>query len=463
MRITFLGHQGWQVENNKGRSFLLDPILEEIGNGAARLPVWPQRRLDFAKMAHIEAVIISHEHADHFSLETLNALPKRCPVYVSDLASFAMLSAIQDLGFLVQRFKPLETFAINGIKITALPALYNKLEPDVYALLLQDDSDASFLTAIDTVAHPDIFGWLAQHCPQRTLDNLTNNFVEPRQPLVNDANAHTKSRAAVAANMLEFVQQFQPRRAVVSGQGWCFKNERAKFNHSFFSVNNDWLTDTARTLAPHVEWLKGVPGMRFELKGQDLKVDTANVMTMYESADRTFDADSVREAEPFGPWSGEHAIDATRLGKVQSFLRDDYGHIVGSYSPKLIEALYYLKFQATNGLSPTLSVILRNGDASYIYEFDYGLMLFHDVTATAKQPAVAGLEIWASDLELLIGAQEESFMIYESAVRTWSYMPGFVEPAALVECFMWFTPRFRPKETLEFYRAQSAALQAKQK
>src|SRR5882757_5043476 len=196
MRITFLGHQGWQVENNKGRSFLLDPILEEIGNGAARLPVWPQRRLDFTKMAPIEAVIISHEHADHFSLETLNALPKRCPVYVSDLASFAMLSAIQDLGFLVQRFKPLETFAINGIKITALPALYNKLEPDVYALLLQDDSDASFLTAIDTVAHPDIFGWLAQHCPQRTLDNLTNNFVEPRQPLVNDANAHTKSRAA---------------------------------------------------------------------------------------------------------------------------------------------------------------------------------------------------------------------------------------------------------------------------
>lgn len=39
MRVTFLGHQGWQFENNKGRSFLLGPILEDIGNGVDRLPV----------------------------------------------------------------------------------------------------------------------------------------------------------------------------------------------------------------------------------------------------------------------------------------------------------------------------------------------------------------------------------------------------------------------------------------
>src|SRR5882757_8846778 len=144
MKITFLGHQGWQIENNKGRSFLLDPILEEIGNGAARLPVWPQRRLDFSKMAPIDAVIISHEHADHFSLETLAALPPRCKIYISDLASLAMATAIREMGFQVERFTALDTFSINGLKITPLPALYNKLEPHVYALLVQDDSGATF-------------------------------------------------------------------------------------------------------------------------------------------------------------------------------------------------------------------------------------------------------------------------------------------------------------------------------
>ncbi len=102
-------------------------------------------------------------------------------------------------------------------------ALYDKLEPDVYALLVRDDGGASFLTAIDTVSHPDVFAWLTQNCPQRTLDNLTNNFVEPRQPLFDDEHSYTKSRATVAANMMEFVQKFQPKRAVISGQGWCFK------------------------------------------------------------------------------------------------------------------------------------------------------------------------------------------------------------------------------------------------
>jgi len=65
-------------------------------------------------------VILSHEHADHFSLETLLALPKRCRIYVSDLASFAMVSTLQEMGFIVERFRALGTFSINGLKIKAL-------------------------------------------------------------------------------------------------------------------------------------------------------------------------------------------------------------------------------------------------------------------------------------------------------------------------------------------------------
>jgi hypothetical protein len=461
MKITFLGHQGWQFENNKGHSFLLDPILQDIGNGVDRLPVWPQRRLDFARMAPIDAVIISHEHADHFSLETLLALPSRCKVYISDLASLAMATAIREMGFAVERFTALTTFAINGLKVTALPALYNRLEPDVYALLVQDNSGASFLTAIDTVAHPDIFAWLAHNCPRRTLDNLTNNFVEPRQPLVSDLLAHTKSRAVVVGNMLEFVQKFQPRRAVVSGQGWCFRDRHTKFNHSYFSVDNSWLTQAARDLAPQVEWFQGVPGMRFELKGDEAIMDTARVLTMHDSADRSFNPESVREAEPFAPWTGVMALDATRLEQVCRFVRENYAQILGIYSPKVIEGLYYLKFQACDELQPTLNVVVRNGDQKLIFEFDYGLLLFTDVTTTADRLGVVGFEIWAADLELLIDAREESFLIYESSVRTWSYIPTFVDAPGLVECFMWFTPRFRPKETLAFYRQQIALLRQK--
>jgi phosphoribosyl 1,2-cyclic phosphodiesterase len=453
MRITFLGHQGWQFENN-GRSFLLDPILEGIGNGTVRMPVWPNRRLEFSRMGPIDAVIISHEHADHFSLETLSALPSTCRIYISDLASEAMYSIIREMGFVVERFTAFNSFSINGIRIAPLPGLYNTLEPDVYALLMRDDSGASFLTGIDTVWHPDIFAWLAQHCPRRTLDNLTNNFLEPRQPLVFDADSHTKSRAIVANTMMEFVQKLQPQRVVISGQGWCFARDRDQYNHSFFSVDNEWLRQAAQTLAPHVEWSSGTPSQRFELRGDQVIVDNVDIATPLPIVDRRFDPQSVAGLEPFSPWSQDEAISSERLHAVQRFIVEEYGQKLGGYSPRLMEGLYYMKFQDCGDLNPTLHIVLRNGTSKYLYEFDYGLLQFGDVTTSVVREAVVGVEIWAADFELMITAKEEAFQIYETAVHTWSYLPAFLSETTLIECFMWFTPRFRPKETLAFYRKQ---------
>lgn len=459
MRITFLGHQGWQFENN-GRSFLLDPILEEIGNGANKLPIWPPRRLDFTRLEPLDAVIISHEHADHFSLETLVALPKRCRIYISDLSSLAMTAAIAQLGFHVERFSALQSFAISGIQITPLPGLYNTLEPDTHALLMQDASGASFLTTIDTVAHPDVAVWLASNCPQRTLDSLTNNFVESRQVLVHDGLACTKSRAVVAANAIEFVEKFRPRRAVVSGQGWSFKAGHSHLNQSFFSVDNRWLTSAMRELAPHIEWFEGSPGMRFTLRGQECAIDQSATVTAQQQAPRReFKPASVRIPEPFAPWSGVAELPLDRLQQVQDFIREQFGGILGAYAPTLMERLYYLKFQQIAEITPTLALTLRNGAARYRFELDYGHLIFRPVAAGAAKPAAVGFEIWASDLELLVGAEEEVFLLYESAVRPWSYVPDMVDESKLIECFMWFTPRFRPKEYLQFYRSQLVALQ----
>jgi hypothetical protein len=459
MRITFLGHQGWQFERN-GRSFLLDPILDEMGNGAQRLPIWPQRRLDFGRFEPIDAVIISHEHADHFSLATLLALPKHCRIYISDLSSYAMTSAIADLGFKVERFSALKSFVLNGIQVTPLPGLYNTLEPDTYALLMQDGSGASFLTAIDTVAHPDVSAWLAQHCPARTLDNLTNNFVESRQALVRDPTSHTKSRLAVVSNLMDFVQKFSPRRAVVSGQGWSFKEAKSHLNHSYFSVDNTWLTHAAREVAPQVAWFEGTPGMRFTLQGDEVSVDESPVIGPMQRPSRDFKPDVVLTPEPFSAWSGVRALPLERLKAVREFITERYGQVLGAHSPRLMEALYYLKCQGVDNVIPTLGISLRNGDSRWLYEFDYGHVKFDEVKSGKSKPPAVGLEIWASDLELLIGAEEEVFMVYESAIQRWSYVPTMIDDGMLIECFMWFTPRFRSREFLSFYRAQIAALRA---
>ncbi len=462
MRITFLGHQGWYFEND-GRGFLLDPILESMGNGAARLPIWPRRRLDFARFEPLDAVIISHEHADHFSLETLHALPRRCRVYISDLSSYAMTTAISELGFSVERFSALRSFTINGITVTPLPGLYNTLEPDTYALLMQDASGASFLTGIDTVAHPDVCAWLAQHCPVRTLDNLTNNFVEPRQPLVRDAMSYAKSRGVVVASLMDFVQKFQPRRAVICGQGWSFAGEKAHLNSSFFSVDNAWLTHAAREIVPQTEWFEGAPGMRFTLQHDHIDVDESELIGPVERIDRHFDPAAVKMADPFPPWSSARVLPPDRFQSVREFVLQKLGEGIGAHAPKLMELLYYLKFQDIGQLVPNLGLSIRNGDARYLFELDYGHLQFREVKAGRSKAPAVGIEMWASDLELLVGAQEESFMIYESAMQRWSHVPHIIDEGALIEALMWFTPRFRSREFLAFYRMQIAALRAQAK
>jgi len=461
MRITFLGHQGWQFENDRGRSFLLDPIYEEMGNGDVRLPVFPPRQLDFNAMAPIDAVIISHEHADHFSLDTLNRLPKRCRILISDLASYAMGRAIEELGFRVERFTALQTFNLNGLKVTPLPALYNTLEPDVYALLVEDDSRASFLTAIDTVPHPDLFAWLAAHCPQRTLDNLTNNFIESRHALIDDENSYLESRAIVVGTTLEFVRQFKPRRAVVAGQGWSFKGDKGVLNHSYFSVDNGWLTEAARRIVPQVEWYEGIPGMRFTLRGAELSVDQAPIGAATVAPDRSFKPEAIDRNDPYPPWTGVRELPQQQVAEVRRFIVEDFGGVLGAHAPKLMEALYYLKSMVNVPLSPTFGVLLKNGTAAALFEFDYGQLRFREAPLDTAHPPAVGIEIWAADLEHLIGAREEVFMVYESAVRPWTNVPGAIPQTQLIECFMWCTPRFRPKETLAFYREGIAGLRSK--
>jgi hypothetical protein len=456
MEITFLGHQGWRF-THAGRSFLLDPIREEVGNGRVGLPIWPARRLDFQALGPLDAVLVSHEHNDHFSLDTLAALPTRCPVYVSDLSSLAMTTAIAELGFPVVRCGALRPFALCGLELTALPGLYNTLEPDTYGLLVRAPDGASFLTGIDTVAHPDVLGWLARHCPVRTLDNLTNNFVEPRQRLVAEPRAFERSRAAVAATMLEFVQKFLPRRAVVSGQGWCFKGPKARLNHSFFSVDNAWLTAAARELAPHVAWFEGTPGMRFTLAGDTLAVDAAPEIELGARVSREFDPAAVRSAEPFPPWSGVSTLAAERLRAVRDFVAAELGRVLGGHAPNLMQRLYYLKLQDKPDFAPTLGLNVRNGDARLAFALDYGRLELVELPAGARLAAV-GLELWASDLELMLRAEEDAYLIAESAVRTWSHAEELIDAPALLEALLWFTPRFRPHEHLRHYRARIAEL-----
>jgi L-ascorbate metabolism protein UlaG (beta-lactamase superfamily) len=71
---TFLGHQGWMFSAHESR-ILVDPLLcDGFGHDGVIGEVYPPRVIDLSRFPAIDAVLITHEHEDHFNIPTLNRL-----------------------------------------------------------------------------------------------------------------------------------------------------------------------------------------------------------------------------------------------------------------------------------------------------------------------------------------------------------------------------------------------------
>jgi hypothetical protein len=85
MKLTFLGHQSWIVSHN-GTNIYVDPVLtESFGHGVTtQFPIFPPRTVDWSNLPSPSAVVLSHEHHDHFHPISLAALAgkQKIPVFI---------------------------------------------------------------------------------------------------------------------------------------------------------------------------------------------------------------------------------------------------------------------------------------------------------------------------------------------------------------------------------------------
>src|SRR5580765_5391164 len=95
---TFLGHQGWLFQSDRA-AILVDPLLCEEFGAAQQLEyrVFPPRALDLAKLPPLDAVVLSHEHDDHFDLPSLAKLSRKIPIHLSARSSTAAHQILREL------------------------------------------------------------------------------------------------------------------------------------------------------------------------------------------------------------------------------------------------------------------------------------------------------------------------------------------------------------------------------
>ncbi|MGH3771448.1 MAG: MBL fold metallo-hydrolase [Pseudonocardiaceae bacterium] len=122
LELTFLGHQSWHIRAGDA-VVLLDPILQ-LAFGASQLEftIWPPRTVDTEAMPAPDAVILSHEHLDHFHVPSLNALDRSVPVYTGTTTPAAMVEVIAALGFTVHRLDYSQPIVVGEMEIHLYPA-----------------------------------------------------------------------------------------------------------------------------------------------------------------------------------------------------------------------------------------------------------------------------------------------------------------------------------------------------
>ncbi|MFD7735301.1 MBL fold metallo-hydrolase [Kitasatospora phosalacinea] len=123
LELTFLGHQTWLVQGG-GHRVLIDPVLNEAFGlpGRAECRIWPPRTVDAHLMPRPDAVVLTHEHLDHFHLPSLDLLDRRVPVYTGPLLPAPVEEAIAALGFTVHRVDHTTPIELGELRVTLYPA-----------------------------------------------------------------------------------------------------------------------------------------------------------------------------------------------------------------------------------------------------------------------------------------------------------------------------------------------------
>jgi hypothetical protein len=120
-RATYFGWQGWLFETDRA-AIAIDPLLvDQVGRGPRHTRIdfvfREAREVTLDRLPPLDALVLSHEHEDHFSVPTLVRLDRRIPLYVSRRVSTAARSLLGELGFAVRYVDHGDTLAFGDLEV----------------------------------------------------------------------------------------------------------------------------------------------------------------------------------------------------------------------------------------------------------------------------------------------------------------------------------------------------------
>lgn len=453
--VTYLGQQGWLVRGDRAH-VLVDPLLtDEYSPGFAAV-IDPPRSIALAAMPPIDAIVLSHEHADHVSLPSLAGIDRRVPVVMPARAASTIRDAITALGFRVVPGRAGDRFSIGDLALGyhGNARAGSRLDWEVTCLQIHvAGRDGSFFTYVDT--WPDD-ATLAGLGPIGVFVHANNTMDWSCLELGGVTAPSTLEVVAelAAAEATWWRGRTAPELTTIVGPGLAFHGRDAWMNQ-ILTVRSDDLCAALAAAAPNRRYRAPAPGETVELRAGRVVAIRPRAPFVRpvrrRPGPRRLPARRALLTD-FEPACGERSIAPAEWSPLLAGLGELAAYL---YRRELFHAL----LAADGAPRPAeMALVLRcdRRDLAHVFAYRPEACRFERVECHDPLGTYAvGLECWASDLvRVLVGRQLPQRLL--GHLRTWSALRPPLSPLFAVWGF--FDALHRPAAAAAFYGELAARL-----
>ncbi|MFT3699799.1 MAG: MBL fold metallo-hydrolase [Kofleriaceae bacterium] len=464
---TFLGHQGWAFTTPKA-AILVDPLLCEDFGAAHALGyrVYPPRVWHPETMPVLDAVILSHEHDDHFDLPSLAKLDRKIPIYLSSRSSIAARRILEQMGFSVHPFIPGQSIKFGDLEVTAFTGDHAQIdcgdEWDTLPFLVRStEGHGSFFSMVDitiTQAHVE---WAAAKAMRPGLISWTNNAMDwshmadylrervegTQQAFVNWGVGHKLITTIWGA----------PAAMIMCAGGFAFHDDKAWLNQKVFCVDCDAAVASMQKLYPKEKFFAGVPGQTWTMKGGKLASVDASTPWL-EAAPKPWPSRAkgtvtVPDYEP----ATTRELSPDDRARLEKHLDHLAGSMVGGTTFRSLHSILTTEHDREH----TFAIVVRDGGGKHVYEYVPTECRF----VASDKPAeryLAGIEVWGPDLLAVFDGALGPIGLTFGRARLWNALPQRFAFEIFPELHRLSHPLRQPLAYLEIYKRLLAAAAGQQ-
>src|ERR1044071_2995581 len=261
---------------------LIDPLLrEDFGDvHALSYRVFPPRVVTVEAFPRIDALLLSHEHDDHFDIPSLATLDRRIPVYLSVRSSNAARDILATMGFTVHPWLP-----GVGARLGAPEAL--PLAGDHVPVNCGDEWDTLPYLIRSTEGHGSLFSMVDIPLTQRHVEWVAEKTARPGLGTWTNNTLDWSHMAEYLRERTEGTQQFflamgtghkllttlwgTPAAMITCAGGFAFCGDKAHLNDRVFCVDGEAVCQMMAKVYKKEKFLAGVPGQTFVMQAGKLK------------------------------------------------------------------------------------------------------------------------------------------------------------------------------------------------